>query len=982
MERPFPAYTGDEPYIFVSYAHEDNDRVFPEIQWLKDQGVNIWYDEGISPGSRWSEELARNIVDAGLFLYFVTPNSVKSKHCQDEINLALEAEIPTLVVQLEATELTPGLRLRLNAHQAILKQDLNIQDYREKLLTGIDRYLLAPDDVGDRKRGELKHTSTTVTVDEKNLSDRRLTAILAADVSGYTRLMESDEDRTHARVQASRKIFKKHIEAVGGRIFNTAGDSVMAEFDSIVEGTQAAVRIQDDVAEQERDSTPDNRIAFRIGMHIGEVMQDDTGDLFGECVNIAARLEQAGTPGQITISETVHGYVKNRIEVPVEPIGSVSLKNVAKPMPLYSLVPDSADQIILPQKKTPLLTRGRKVAAALAAVILIFITLFSVVGTRQWMTEAGITLAIKAVTIFVSQELKQELGIAVLPFVNMSSDAENEYFSDGISEEILNALVKTNRMPVIARTSSFQFKGRNEDIKEIGRALGVTHILEGSVRKVNNSVRITAQLVDALTGAHLWSETYDRELMDLFAIQDEIAAKITDQIGLELIPSESDAQGVQSARGTTNPQAYELYLKTLHLVNSGNPYEIEKAIPLFKQALTLDQDYADAWAGLGITYVKLAAIPIFKRIPSETNPIAIEALRTALKIEPTHAHALGFLGMLLISHEYQWNEGLRLLEQAVTLNPNDAILHALYGNALTITKHEKAISIIDKAYRLNPYDTFTILIRANQLMLSGRALDSVALIETSLIQDRERYDSNVLVALFNLGIGRINLAERYLARARKIVGAEYPFIRVMDYMIAFSNNNQDLADQIKNELFELTKTSRIGLVYLIRWNKDQFVEILDLAVAQRHSEFLQYLFMNKHPLIHESDWQRILKITRVSDANVGKAHFGNGRTDEERIRLKSAAKQLSENELGLYVGVFEYTEGEYLHRVEKDGNKLYLVFPVGDRYELVPAGNNQFDVLEYNEVAKFIVENGEVARLERSAAQMTYVFIKKANSMQ
>lgn len=225
-----------------------------------------------------------------------------------------------------------------------------------------------------------------------------------------------------------------------------------------------------------------------------------------------------------------------------------------------------------------------------------------------------------------------------------SRDPENEYFSDGISEEILDALVKTNRLPVIARTSSFQFKGKDQDIKEIARILGVTHILEGSVGKANTSVRITAQLIDAATGKHLWSDTYERELLDGFAIQDEIAAKITAQIGQAIISNNISETIEPLSRGTSSVKAYELYLMARRFVGIDNPLEMKKAIPLFRQSIALDDNFADAWGELAFTQVKLSFGAYSAVIPAEVLPEAINAARRALEIDPNHARAMGSSG--------------------------------------------------------------------------------------------------------------------------------------------------------------------------------------------------------------------------------------------------------------------------------------------------------------------------------------------------
>lgn len=602
----------------------DSEIIFAEISWLRHQGFNIWYDEGITIGTRWSEELATNLAGARLILYFITSSSVRSRHCQDEISFALDGEIPAIAVHLEATELTPGLRLRLNSHQAIYRYETNIQTYRQKLLAAVDRILAGPIKSGRQPGGEAGATPSTV------------------------------------------------------------------------------------------------------------------------------RLQK----------------------------------------------------------------------------------------------------------------------IAVLPFVNMSSDLDNEYFSDGISEEILGSLVKINRIPVIARSSSFQFKGENRDVTDIGRMLGVTHLLEGSVRKAGEVVRITAQLIDVGSGTHLWSDTYDRKLVDVFEIQDEIAEKIVNQIGLALDPSDMQQDGVRSARSKSTTEGYDLYLRGVHAMNSDNPFETEKAIPLFEQAIALDQDYADAWAGLGFCYLQLSDLPIVKRIPSEVNPTAINALQRALKIDPNHAFATGWLGYALICHKYEWDEGLRLMKLSLAINPQDAQLLSFYGFLLANMKREEGDAILEKAYLINPLDPLVILMRAIRLALSNRFLDAAALMETALIQNRDGFAPNSMAAFFNALISRVDIAEKYLDKAKKVVGADYPALMPTEYLIAKNRENFDVANELKSRIFSGAIRQRIPFLFYIDWNQEELETILDIILNQQHAEAQAFLFDEKPHLISESKWQEIQTIARISAASV------------------------------------------------------------------------------------------------------------------
>lgn len=770
MDRPFPAYKGDGSYIFVSYSHADSIAVFQELSLLNESGLHIWYDEGIEAGTEWREEIGHAIKNSGLFLYFVTSNSVRSENCRNELNFAVDENVPVLTIYLEQTELTDGLKLVLSSRQAILKHDIAPDEYITKLFDGI----------------------------------------------------------------------RKHI--------------------------------------------PDTDVI-----------------------------------------------------VPVIPKPGLA--------------------------KRLLRSRSLWIVTGLVAI---GVLLMSVSESRNWITQTAIGLAFNAAVIFSSQALTIETGIAVLPFANMSNDPDNEYFSDGISEEILNALVKANRMNVIARTSSFSFKGKDIDIKEIGRALGVTHVLEGSVRKVNNNVRITAQLIDAATGAHLWAETYDRELLDVFAIQDEIASEVVKQIGIELMTVLDTAPGVVSSRGTSSSLAYEFYLRATTLMNSGNPFEIEKAIVLFEQAIALDREYVDAWVGLGYTYTILAGQHPGLRFPDEIQPLGIEAMRTALELDPANARAMGALGWLLICQEYEWKKGAELMRQSLALNPLDAQIQATYGFFLMITRQPEATSVIEKAYRLNPLDPLVIFVKSGQLFNAGRLFDAMALTETVLIQDREGYRANIQVAA-NTAPFRLEMAEERLARARDIVGPDYSEMRVADLFFAMFKKDSKLVEEIRTELFERARHAPVPNLVQIPWKADQVVEMWDLAVKHRYIEVIPALFQGKPFHMPETDWQRIKTLTRVAEADIGlAASVGPGRTDDEREKLRAAAVTLPGEDWALYSGEYQEIGGIRKIFFTRDGGLLrFRLITESEEIvsELIPQGNHRFERLDFKSSWEFIMENSKVTQM-------------------
>ena len=385
--------------------------------------------------------------------------------------------------------------------------------------------------------------------------ERRLAAILAADVAGSCRLIGIDEEGTLARLKALRRtLFDPKIAEHHGRVVKNTGDGAIAEFASVVDAVRCADEIQRGMAEQNIDVPQDKRIELRIGIHVGDIIIEEN-DIFGDGVNIAVRLEGIAEPGGISISDDARRQIRGKVDITFEDLGSQSLKNIAEPMRVWR-VPNS-----------------RAVPA---------------VPTRLRVDDAALTLPEKP-------------SIAVLPFINMSGDPEQEYFADGIVEDIITALSHFKALFVIARNSSFTYKGRAVDVKQIGRELGVRYVLEGSVRKAANRVRITGQLVDTATGAHLWAERFDGGLGDIFDLQDQVTESVVGAIA----PAVEKAEIERAKRKPTESlDAYALYLRGLaKLYQFANRQANDEALRLFNSAIELDPDFASAYGRAASCYV-------------------------------------------------------------------------------------------------------------------------------------------------------------------------------------------------------------------------------------------------------------------------------------------------------------------------------------------------------------------------------------------
>jgi TolB-like protein/Tfp pilus assembly protein PilF len=514
------------------------------------------------------------------------------------------------------------------------------------------------------------------------------------------------------------------------------------------------------------------------------------------------------------------------------------------------------------------------------AVTLVVGVLLSISSTRLWLTEKGVTLFMKTAATLSPHRLQRKPGVAVLPFVNFSGDPENEYFSDGMSVEIINRLARYNRLPVIARSSSFEFKDRQQDVREIGRQLGVTHVLEGSVRRSGQDIRLTVQLIDSTKGTHVWSGIYQRELSDVFQIQEEIATEIVDQIYLAFgqsvgpRPHDRPANEFMEIHPPANLEAYDLFLEGVDLLTSNRPALLEQAPAVFDRAIALDPGYADAWAGKGIALLALPASGSGTSvIPASVYPDAIASFRRALEIEPRHAFATGWLGVALMLNDFKWEQGLRLMEQSLAWNPNDATLLSVYGFYLDTLQLEGAEDVLERAYRLDPHNIETIVNRAINLQRQGRLMDAAALVETTLFEDREGYTPNYFSALFNIRIGRLDAAEAQIRRVRQVAKPIDFNLDALQWMI---DSRRGTAMLPRAEILERMKTERLnGIVIWEGWrdpelidmyglDEESIVAVFELAIEQRHPALRTAMFRPKPLLMPEADWRRMKEITGVT----------------------------------------------------------------------------------------------------------------------
>jgi adenylate cyclase len=519
---------------------------------------------------------------------------------------------------------------------------------------------------------------------------RKLTAILSADVKGYSRLMGEDDQATVRTIKVYREIITEVVQKHRGRVVDSPGDNILAEFASVIDAVGSAVEIQDELRIRNAELPEDRKMEFRIGVNLGDVIHEEER-IYGDGVNVAARVESLADPGGICISGTVFDQIESKLPLGYEFLGEQSVKNIPKPVRIYKALmdPEVVGKVIGEKRAEP--RRGLKVALAVVTALLLIVG-----GLLIWRTAfPPVEVALVEKMAF---PLPDKPSIAVLPFNNLSGDPEQEYFSDGLTEEIISTLSKVPKLFVIARNSTFTYKGKPVKVQQVAEELGVRYVLEGSVRKAGDKIRITAQLVDAINGHHLWAEKYDRSIDDIFAVQDEITKKIITAMQVKLTEGE---QVQAAARGTNSLEAYLKCLQGNELANKINPESNALAKQLAEESIALDPEYAWAYYVLGRTHLVSVWVGTSKS-PKQSIAKAMELFQKAIALDDTFAEAHGNLGFLY-SMTRQHDKAIDQAEKAVALNPNSAWAHFMVGKTLFFAgRAEESFPEYKKAIRLNP----------------------------------------------------------------------------------------------------------------------------------------------------------------------------------------------------------------------------------------------------------------------------------------
>jgi TolB-like protein/class 3 adenylate cyclase len=546
---------------------------------------------------------------------------------------------------------------------------------------------------------------------------RRLAAILAADIAGYSALMGDDEARTVRDLKDHLAVVLPMVTAHGGRVIDTAGDGILAEFASVVNAVECAVAMQKAMTMRNAEIEDGRRMQFRIGINIGDVIHDEAR-LYGDGVNVAARLEAAAEPGTICISGAVYEQVRNKLALNVTDLGLQSLKNITDPVRIYRI---TTEPYVTPAQAKPLLA------------------------------------------------LPDKPSIAVLPFTNLSSHPEQEYLADGIVEDITTELSRISELFVIARNSSFQYKGKATDVRQVGRDLGVRYVMEGSVRRGGNRIRISAQLIDAATGAHRWAEHYDRTLEDVFVVQDEVVRTIVAILAAHVRQAEIERS---RAKPPNSWQAYDYYLKAFDASNSfdrsfavDNLYEARR---LLQQSLAIDPSYARSYAALSRTYAAAWANPVDEDFLKPTVlERAHDLARKAAQLDRNLPQAHAALGIVL-TFERQHDASIAAFEKAVSLNPNYVYWQFAFA-LIRAGDSKRAIEVIYAYMRLDPfYEPLTFFVLGVAHYMPEQYPQALSLLRDSVAQVPSFPGGHRLLAATLARMGHLEEARAVVAEVQRL----------------------------------------------------------------------------------------------------------------------------------------------------------------------------------------------------------------------
>ena len=589
---------------------------------------------------------------------------------------------------------------------------------------------------------------------------RKLSAVLSADVKGYSRLMGQDEAGTVNRLKEYRALMTGLIQQYRGRVVDSPGDNILAEFASAVDATECAAKIQQELKNRNAEVPDEAKMEFRIGINLGDVIEDG-GRIYGDGVNIAARIESMAETGGICVSGTIYDQVKNKLNLSYGNLGEHRAKNIAEPMRVYRVLtePEDVSKVIGEKRKSK---RGLTLAAAIA-----FIAVLG--GTLIWFYYMRHpTKHEPASPDRMAFPLPDKPSIALLPFDNLSKEPNQEYIADGLTENIIAALSNISEMFVIAGNSTFVYKDRPVKIQQVSEELGVRHVLRGSVQKSGDNLRITAQLIDATTGHHLWAERYDRKIKDLFMLQDEITLKIISALSVKL----TDGEQAAIRRSTENFEAWGYCVKGVGLFEHFSKEDNRQAREYLEKAVMIDPKYAFAWTMLAWVHV-IDAWFGFSRSPSESIQKAEELAKKAAALGGAQAELYSLWSTIHLNQR-EYEKAIGAGRKAVASGPNNALSHVLLAYVMLFEgKFDEAVTFAERSIRLTPYcPDWYLSILGQSYRQAGRSKEALSAFKKALDRSKKN-KSNPMASLLGLidvsmELGQDEQARRYAAEVMKI----------------------------------------------------------------------------------------------------------------------------------------------------------------------------------------------------------------------
>lgn len=603
---------------------------------------------------------------------------------------------------------------------------------------------------------------------------RKLTAILSADVKGYSRLMGEDELFTINTLKKYRNIIATLIQNFGGRVVDSPGDNLLAEFSSVIDAVQCAVDIQKQL-KLKNDELPENRrMEFRIGINSGDVIEDGER-IYGDGVNVTARIESLAYGGGICISGTVYDQMGKRLPYGYEYMGEQTVKNIEKPVRVYRVLmsPEAAGRVIGEKEVRPKIWRWAAAATGtlvVAAAVSIWNIYLSPAPSSKKDTS------VKKTSISVTGKP----SIAVLPFKNLSGNPEQEYFGDGITNDIITDLSKFSQLSVIASNTVFTYKGNSVNIKDVSRDLGVRYVLEGSVQKIGGKVRINAQLIDAVTDQHLWAERYDRDLKDLFKLQNELVQTIVAKMAIRIDETER-ARAMR--KDTDNLQAYDYLLRGWEYFYQNTREDNKHARLMFERAIEIDPRYASAYAALAWSHLNDFYFG-WSMFPNKSLERAHDLAKQALSIEESNAPAHSALGSIFLRRT-QYDLAMIELKRALELNPNDTRSQSQLGSVMLYSgRKNEAIHWLESALNLNPHLSLGgFMILGQAYYLTGRYEDAITALKKGIAKNPEYVGLHIMLAAANAQAGHTKEAKHWAAEVFRLD----PFFDIDSYGSVFRN---------------------------------------------------------------------------------------------------------------------------------------------------------------------------------------------------